>query len=111
MYDIKQFRPTLYLLLFLGFTGFAVASESAGIWLVSVGALGLNAWLVHTNRFTPLPRWLANIITVLSLLYVADKVAAAPQAPILVIGQFLVLLQIVKIWEQRANRDFAQLLV
>lgn len=111
MYDIKQFRPTLYVLLFVGFTSFAVAAESSGIWVISAGALVLNAWLVHTNRFTPLPRWLANLITVLALLYVADKVAAAPQAPILVIGQFLVLLQIVKIWEQRANRDYAQLLV
>src|SRR5262245_21923884 len=111
MYDIKQFRPTLYVLLFVGFTSFAIAAESPGIWLVSVGALALNAWLVHTNRFTPLPRWLANLTTILSLLYVADKVAAAPAAPILTIGQFLVLLQIVKIWEQRANRDYAQLLV
>lgn len=111
MYDIKQFRPTLYVLLFLGFTSFAVAAESPGIWLVSVAALLLNVWLVHTGRFTPLPRWLANLTTVLSLVYVADKVAAAPAAPILTIGQFLVLLQIVKIWEQRANRDYAQLLV
>ncbi|HWP39445.1 MAG TPA: transglutaminaseTgpA domain-containing protein, partial [Tepidisphaeraceae bacterium] len=31
--------------------------------------------------------------------------------PILTIGQFLVLLQIVKLFEQRANRDYAQLLV
>src|SRR5206468_11822860 len=32
-------------------------------------------------------------------------------SPILVIGQFLVMMQIVKLWEQRANRDYAQLLV
>jgi hypothetical protein len=31
--------------------------------------------------------------------------------PVLVIGQFLVLLQLVKLWEQRANRDYAQLLI
>jgi hypothetical protein len=111
MYDIKQFRPTLYVLLFLGFTGFAIAAESPGMWLMSAGALFLNAWLVHTGRFAPLPRWLANLVTILALLYVAEKVAAAPAAPILTIGQFLVLLQLVKIWEQRANRDYAQLLV
>lgn len=111
MYNVKQFRPTLYVLLFLGFSGFAIAAESPGIWLVSVGPLLINAWLIRTNRFVPLPRWLANLITVLSLLYVIDRVAAAPAAPILVIGEFLVLLQVVKIWEQRANRDYAQLLV
>ena len=32
-------------------------------------------------------------------------------APILLIGHFLVLLQVVKLYEQRANRDYAQLLV
>ena len=32
-------------------------------------------------------------------------------APILLIGHFLVLLQLVKLYEQRANRDYAQLIV
>ena len=30
---------------------------------------------------------------------------------VLVVGDFLVLLQLVKLWEQRGNRDLAQLLV
>jgi hypothetical protein len=29
----------------------------------------------------------------------------------MIIGKFLVLLQLIKLWEQRANRDYAQLLV
>ena len=32
-------------------------------------------------------------------------------AAVMVIGQFLVLLHLVKLWEQRANRDYAQLLI
>ena len=40
MYDIKQFKPALYLVLFLGMSGFAMAVESPGLWMLSVGTLG-----------------------------------------------------------------------
>jgi len=111
MYDIRQFRPAMYTLVILGMTGFALASASPGVWVLSTAAVLLNAWLVTTGRFSPLPRYLANLITVLALIYVALVVRQALLTPILVVGQFLVFLQIVKLFEQRANRDFAQLLV
>jgi hypothetical protein len=31
MYDIRQFKPALYLLLLLGISGYALAAESLGI--------------------------------------------------------------------------------
>ncbi len=111
MYDIRQFKPALYTLLILGMTGFALASRSPGLWVLSVAAILLNAWLIRRNLFRPLPRLLANLITVVALAYVALVVRQSVTTPILVVGQFLVLLQIVKLYEQRANRDYAQLLV
>jgi Ca2+/Na+ antiporter len=111
MYDIRQFRSALYSLIVLGMTGFALASHSPGLWVLSTAAVLLNAWLVATGRFRPLPRYLANLVTILALIYVALVVRQALLTPILVVGQFLVFLQIVKLFEQRANRDFAQLLV
>ena len=111
MYDIRQFRPALYLLLILGITGFAIASEQPGLWVLSVAAVLLNAWLVKHKMFRPLPRLVANVVTIGALGYVALIVREAVATPILVVGQFLVLLQIVKLYEQRANRDYAQLIV
>jgi transglutaminase-like putative cysteine protease len=112
MYDIRQFRPTLYVLLFIGITGFSLAAYSPGVWLLATGALLLNAWLVKTGRFTPLPRLAANIVTLAAMLYVARELLILGHAgAVIAIGQFLVLLQIVKLYEQRGNRDFAQLLV
>ena len=111
MYDIRQFKPCLYVLLIMGMTGFALAAQSPGVWVLSVGGLLLNAWLVKTGRFAPFPRWLANGITILALVYAFVVFRRGSAAPILVIGQFLVLLQLVKIFEQRGNRDYAQLLV
>jgi hypothetical protein len=111
MYDIRQFKPTLYLVVMLGLTGFTVAAEEPLLWLLATAAVGINAWLVYRGKFTPMPRWVANIITLTSMAYVIQQVARMTGTPILLIGQFLVLLHIVKLFEQRANRDYAQLLV
>src|SRR3954467_13115979 len=110
MYDIKQFKPALYLVLVMGMTGFALAVEAPGLWILSVGVVGLHAWLVRTKRFWPLPRLVANVITLIALLYTFPALRSAV-TPIVTIGQFLVFLQLVKLFELRANRDYAQLLV
>ncbi len=111
MYDLRQFFPTLYLLTFLGFSGFALATQAAGLWLLSTALLALNGWLLHLGRFRPLPRLVANVLTLLATAYMLRMVWQAGQTPILAIGNFLVLLQLVKLYEQRGNRDYAQVLV
>src|SRR3954470_4549132 len=112
MYNIRQFKPALYVLVLFGITGFALASQSPIVWLIGCGGVLANAWLVHTGRFKPLPRTVANLITLLSMVFVGRQLVGAERtSAVLVIGQFLVALQLVKFWEQRANRDYGQLLV
>jgi len=111
MYDIRQFRPTLYVLLMLGVTGFCLAAEAPGLWIMAGGGIMLNAWLVKTNRFTPMPRFLASIITLGALALVTLEVRGGGAPPILTVGQFIVLLHLVKLFELRSNRDYAQLLI
>lgn len=111
MYDVRQFKPALYLLVMLGITGFSLAAEQPLLWLLTFMAVGFNAWLVKTNAFRPMPRLVSNVVTILAFVYVALQVRALGPKAVLVIGQFLVLLQLVKLYEQRANRDYAQLLV
>ncbi len=111
MPDIRQFKGMLYLVLFLGITGFALSGEVPVLWFLAMIGLGLNAWLVRTGRFRPLPRWLANSLTLMALVYVMAQIALVGSPPLMFIGQFLVLLQLIKLYEQRANRDYAQMLV
>ncbi len=111
MYDIRQFKPTLFLVLFLGMTGFALSAEAPLLWLFSIAALTFNAYLVHSGRFTPVPRWLANAATLLALFYITWQVLLSQAPPLLYIGEFLVLLQVIKLFEARANRDYAQMLI
>lgn len=111
MYDIRQFKPALYLLLMLGVTGFALAAEAPGLWILAAGGITINAWLVKTHRFVPMPRLLANVVTLAALGLVALEVRAGDTTPILTVGQYIILLHLIKLFEQRANRDYAQLLV
>lgn len=111
MYDIRQFRPTLYVLVLLGFLGYAVAAETLGIWFLATIATGLHAWLVSKDKFRPLPRLAANLITLVFAVFLVMRVRNIHGPPILAIGEFLIFLQLVKLYEQRGNRDLAQLLV
>jgi transglutaminase-like putative cysteine protease len=109
MYDIRQFRPTLYWVVALGFLGFCLAVEMPLLLLLSLGAVALNWMFLKSGRFVPLPRWAAGTLTILGGLYVLLRWQSA--TAILLVGEFLLILQIVKLFEQRANRDYAQLLV
>ncbi len=110
MYDIRQFRPTLFLLIAMGFTGFAVSVGAPVFWLFGMAMLALNYWLVKNDRFRPIPRWLANALTLAAAVYTAMQIARDPR-PIFPIGNFLLILQLIKLFELRGNRDYAQLLV
>ena len=111
MYNIRQFKPVLYALLLVGLSGFSLAAQSPGLWVLGATGILLNAWLVFTGRFAPMPRMLANAVTLAATLYSARQMLTAAGPPVIAIGQFLVLLHLVKLWEQRANRDYAQLLI
>ncbi|HEX2973534.1 MAG TPA: DUF3488 and transglutaminase-like domain-containing protein [Tepidisphaeraceae bacterium] len=111
MYDIRQFKPVLYLVVLLGLTGFSMAGESPGLWAFCTLAISFNAWLVYTGRFIPLPRWCSSIITVAAVLSVVLQYRTFGGPPLMFIGQFLALMQIIKLYEQRVNRDYTQVLV
>ena len=111
MYDIRQFKPALYVLILLSIAGFAVAAESVTMWALGTAAVLLNARLVRKNLFKAMPRLASNLVTIGALLYVVHEVLTTGATAVLMIGEFLMLLQVVKLWEQRGNRDYAQLLV
>jgi hypothetical protein len=111
MYKINQFQPCLYALILTGMVGYGLASGSMGIWVVGCGGVLFNWWLNRTGRFRSLPRIVANLLTLFAMIYVGRELISAGNSAVLVIGQFLVVLQLVKLWEQRANRDYGQLLI
>jgi protein-glutamine gamma-glutamyltransferase len=114
MYDLRHFRPALFLAVFAGLCGYSLAAETPGLWVVSVAALAVNVWLTMTGRFQPMPRWLANALSILAVFWSVGQIAAAGSMPRLIlvgVGQFLSLTLLVKLYEQRNNRDYAQILI
>jgi transglutaminase-like putative cysteine protease len=111
MYSVKHFKISLYLLVLLGIAAFALAAQSPAVWFLATAAVSINAWLVATGRFKPLPRLVANLATVGGVVMLLTLVEVAGDTPIIIIGHFLVLLQVIKLYEQRGNRDYAQLVI
>ena len=62
-YDVRQFRPTIYLLILMGMIGYAMAAQSPAFLIIGVVGVLLNAWLSSRGRFRPLPRPIANLVT------------------------------------------------
>src|SRR5690349_22180732 len=111
MHEIRHFKPTLYLVMLLGLSGYSLAAITPGLWVFGTCAILLHAWLSSRGKFRPMSRLLANLVTIVALLYVVHDLVVSGNTPVLVVGEFLVLLQLVKLWEQRTNRDSVQLLV
>lgn len=112
MHEISQFKTTLYIAVLLGLAAFGVAAQMVAFWAVCSTAVLFHAWLSSRGRFRPLSRMFANLITIGAVLYVVhDYMINDATTPVLIVGEFLALLQIVKLWEQRTNRDYVQLLV
>ncbi len=110
-YDVRQFRPTIYLLILMGMIGYAMAAQSMGFLVIGVVGVLSNAWISSRGRFKPLPRPIANLVTLAAVAYIIQELVVQAGPPVMIVGQFLVFLQLVKLWEQRGNRDWAQLLV
>lgn len=110
IYDVKQFRPTMFIVVAIGFLGYALAFGATPVWFLCVAAMAFNAQQVRSGRYRPIPRWLASVVT-LAALYFSLHGFQAFDRSIDAVALFLMLLQVVKLYEIRGNRDFAQLLV
>jgi len=111
MYNIQQFKPALYVLLIMGLSGFAIAAQEPGLWALSVAAVLVQAGMVYRGRFKPISRLLSNGVCLVALAYMVVEFFDRSNPPVLVIGQFLVVLHLVTLFAQRTNRDYGVLLV
>lgn len=117
MYDIRQFKPTLYMLLLLGLSGFCLAARSPGLWLVCMVAIGGHYTLRQSGIMPPLPNWAAALVALGFGFVTFQRFVNDPGNQLLAAGQFLVLLQLVKLYQEGTgdarteNRNYVSLLV
>ncbi len=94
-----------------GMITFAVARLNPAIALVAVPATITSYLLFRNNTLSPIPRWIINALLILATLSTLRIVNASPDEAISILGEFLVWLTVIKLFESHTPRNQAPALV
>lgn len=111
MYDIRQFRPTFYLVLILALGGYGIALESLPHFLGGVALAILYALLAFRGVTFLIPRPAASALAVLSGVWNLLGLLRGTISPLLAISQWLFMLVLITLYSRRDNRAYGQMLV
>jgi len=84
---------------------FAVASRDPLIALLALPATVTSALLFRSNTISPVPRWLINILLALATLSLLRVFYGPPEEVVTILGQFLVWLLVIKLFESHTPRN------
>ncbi len=108
---LRSFPALAFALVLLSIAGLCAAQRSVGLLLVA-GTLAAISWSVTEGpRGRTLPRWVSNILVIAVCLNVFRDLMQNPADVMGVLGRFTLLLTLVKLYERRTARDYAQLLM
>lgn len=111
MYDIRQFRPTFYLVLILALGGYGIALESWPHLIGGVFLVGLYAMLALRGSTFRVPRLLASALAILCGAWSLLALFRGAISPVVAISQWLFMLVLIILYSRRDNRAYGQLLV
>jgi hypothetical protein len=116
---LRSFPLLALTLVLLGIVGFCVAQMTlpredggggAGLLFVA-GALAVMSWYVTEGpRGRSLPRWVSNLLTMAVAINVVVDFIQHRNDPMGVLGRFTVWLTLIKLYERKTARDYAQVL-
>jgi transglutaminase-like putative cysteine protease len=107
---LRSFPILAYAVVLLSIVGVGVATESPALLLVC-GALAALSWYVTEGpRGRSLPHWTANVLVVAVLLQSLVDLAQHYHDVMGVLARFIVWLTLIKLYQQKSARDYAQIL-
>ena len=107
---LRSFPILAHAVVLLSIVGVSVATQSAGLLLVG-GVLAALSWYVtEGHRGRSLPDWTANILIIAATLLVMADLWRDINDILGALGRFVVLLTLIKLYQQKTPRDYAQLL-
>jgi transglutaminase-like putative cysteine protease len=112
MKPLRRVRLELLVLAEIAIAAFCVSQRSIGMFLLA-GGLGALSWYVTQGpRGRTLPRWAANVLTVLIFAESGWSwlINPDPSEAMTLLGRFAMWLSVLKLYERRSPRDDAQLL-
>jgi transglutaminase-like putative cysteine protease len=109
---VAWFRRMAYAQVVLGVIAYAVAEQNPAM-VLAAGTLSTLSWyVVEGPGGRPLPRWLINLGVILATGWLFFTQRPPPRQPLIIgLGQFILCIQIFKLYESKQNRDWAQLIV
>ncbi len=107
---LRSFPVAAFALVLLAIVSFCAAKNQVGFLLVT-GAIAAASWYVAEGpRGLALPRWASNLLIILASIAVVPDIILHPTDAPGVLGRFAVYLCLIKLYERKTCRDYAQLL-
>lgn len=109
---IRAFPRAVFAMAMLGLVAFCIAHESVDLLLIS-GVLAAMSWYVTEGpRGRSLPRWVSNVLLVAVIVSLVVDIAKnhEPEAIMGIVGRFSTWLMLIKLYERKRARDYAQIM-
>lgn len=111
MKPLRSFPMLAFALVLLSVTALCIVQRSIGMLLVA-GTLAAISWYITEGpRGKSLPRWVSNILVIAVTLNLLVDLSQNRADLLGVLGRFTVWLTVIKLYERRTARDYAQLLL
>jgi len=110
----RRYHTASHLGVLLGMMTFCVADASPGLALLATVMIAGSWALFRDTVVSPLPRWAINLLLLgatANLFRQCVVAASLKDVAIILLGEYLIYLQLIKLFESRTPRDQAQLLV
>ncbi len=107
----RRYHLASHLAVLTGILANAVAEVDPLIFLIGLFGVGISYSLFRNRLTSPMPRWVANVMLVAALVLMFRAATGQLEDVVSVVAQYLVYLQLIKLFESRTPRDQAQLLM
>lgn len=107
----QRFRRLVFAQVLTGIVAFGIAEPNPGLLLVA-GSLALLSWYVTEGPGgRPLPRWAINLMSLGAVAWLLLDLFTRGGNVVVAMGHFTMWLQILLLYAEKSNREYAQLLV
>ena len=107
----RRLEKPLFLLIWVGTASFSLAEENY-VYLISCTlAVAVNWLAARQNKEVHVREMFVNIGVGVALIIILMEHFKSDQQPIIIIGHFMMLIQLLKLFGQKRSRDYVQLLV
>ncbi|MFG0292159.1 MAG: DUF3488 and DUF4129 domain-containing transglutaminase family protein [Phycisphaerales bacterium JB050] len=107
----RRYHFASHLAVLTGILANAVAEADPLIFLIGATGVGVSYSMFRDRLTSPVPRWVANTMLLAALVLMFRAATGQLEDVVSVVAQYLVYLQLVKLFETRTARDQAQLLM